>query len=279
MKFQLIAAAAVAALAVPVAHAALDLQVVGSTKVTNAFGLAYDGTNVWYSTYGGTLGRLDQGTMTLVGSTYNTGIWGELAWDGTNIAQANQTTRAISFFSNVDGTAQGSRTITGASGYGLIDGLDIYGGKIYYSPDIGNIFRADLGTGVVEANITQGSSGGFSGVQYVPVASGDFLIVVNDASNPRTLCRMSLAGVIAAGDCATLANDRYEGLAFDGRYIYAADYYGNRIDKIDLKLDGGSILVPPVNGIPEPETYALMLAGLGAVGFMARRRKQERAAA
>ena len=32
--------------------------------------------------------------------------------------------------------------------------------------------------------------------------------------------------------------------------------------------------VPP---IPEPETYALMLAGLGVVGFMARRRKQQRA--
>ena len=30
----------------------------------------------------------------------------------------------------------------------------------------------------------------------------------------------------------------------------------------------------PVPGVPEPETYALMLAGLGAVGFVARRRKQ-----
>ncbi len=32
-----------------------------------------------------------------------------------------------------------------------------------------------------------------------------------------------------------------------------------------------------VNAIPEPETYALMMAGLGAVGFMARRRKSHKA--
>ncbi len=31
----------------------------------------------------------------------------------------------------------------------------------------------------------------------------------------------------------------------------------------------------PVTPVPEPETYALMLAGLGVVGFMARRRKRQ----
>ncbi len=35
----------------------------------------------------------------------------------------------------------------------------------------------------------------------------------------------------------------------------------------------GTMNVVPVTAIPEPETYALMLAGLGAVGFMARRRR------
>ena len=37
-----------------------------------------------------------------------------------------------------------------------------------------------------------------------------------------------------------------------------------------LSLSGSTL--PQVSGVPEPETYALMLAGLGLVGFAARRR-------
>ncbi|MEG1118645.1 MAG: FxDxF family PEP-CTERM protein, partial [Janthinobacterium sp.] len=33
-----------------------------------------------------------------------------------------------------------------------------------------------------------------------------------------------------------------------------------------------------VSAVPEPETYAMLLAGLGLVGFMARRRKNKSAA-
>jgi hypothetical protein len=32
---------------------------------------------------------------------------------------------------------------------------------------------------------------------------------------------------------------------------------------------------PPVTGVPEPETYALMAAGLGMIGYLGRRRKKK----
>ena len=45
--------------------------------------------------------------------------------------------------------------------------------------------------------------------------------------------------------------------------------------KSSLSVDGGA-LPPPVPGVPEPETYAMMLAGLAAVGAIARRRRKQK---
>lgn len=42
--------------------------------------------------------------------------------------------------------------------------------------------------------------------------------------------------------------------------------------KSSLSVDGGT-LPPAIPAVPEPETYAMMLAGLGLVGVIARRRK------
>jgi len=41
-------------------------------------------------------------------------------------------------------------------------------------------------------------------------------------------------------------------------------------------FDQNLVPVPPVDAIPEPETYALMLAGLGLLGVVARRRRSSR---
>jgi hypothetical protein len=45
------------------------------------------------------------------------------------------------------------------------------------------------------------------------------------------------------------------------------------INDQSIRLEGCVSNCGPVPGIPEPETYALMLAGLGVIGYMARRRK------
>ena len=46
------------------------------------------------------------------------------------------------------------------------------------------------------------------------------------------------------------------------------------LGKSSLSVDGGT-LPPPVPGIPEPETYAMLLAGLAAIGAVARRRQSD----
>lgn len=59
--------------------------------------------------------------------------------------------------------------------------------------------------------------------------------------------------------------------------LSAGDYYlqvsGNLISDTSASF-GGAVMLAPV---PEPETYGMMLGGLGVLGFLARRRKAKQA--
>jgi hypothetical protein len=63
-----------------------------------------------------------------------------------------------------------------------------------------------------------------------------------------------------------------------GSYIGVTGYQLNTHSQT-LAFDGLTVDGVNVAAVPEPETYAMMLAGLGLLGFMARRRKQKEAAA
>lgn len=59
---------------------------------------------------------------------------------------------------------------------------------------------------------------------------------------------------------------------------FVAPQFALHVQSIGTNGDSGWY-VPTVSPIPEPETYALLLAGLGLLGFHARRRKQKEAVA
>ena len=58
-----------------------------------------------------------------------------------------------------------------------------------------------------------------------------------------------------------------------GNHVLTFDYAGGAQGLGDEGWGLNSVTVEGVSAVPEPETYAMLLAGLGMVGFMARRRR------
>jgi hypothetical protein len=253
---------------VPVLAVSVTLDVVASYARTGPFGLAYDGTNLWWSQSDGSIHEMT--TSGVDTGNVITGLqWSALAFNGVTgkivvaggggITSVNRATTGTVASNALNPTFQ---AIAGGPS-GLIDGLDIQGDTLWWSPDVDLIYSSKLdGSG----NPSTFLSGTYSGVEYLTAGSHDFLIVVNDGSNPRKLCVHETSNVLIG--CATLANDRYDDLAYDGKYLDAADYFGNKIDKIGLLVDGVII----GGGVPEPASWALMVVGFVVTGVQMRRR-------
>ncbi len=251
--------------------ATITLNLIDSYAKSAPFGLAFDGTNIYWSQSNRQIRQMTTNGVD-TGVSWTGPVWSELAFDVVNskIVQAqNQTI----YYQNVGGGAVTTQVLSSVmtGGTSLQDGLDVDNGEIWISPDVGNVYRFSQALGTfVGPNPFLGGSGGYSGVERVDVAGNTYIIVVNDAVNPRRLCVHDLNAALIG--CQSFANARYEGLAFDGRYLWAADFQGNKIDKYDVLSDGGSIFVPP-SGVPEPSTYmsiSLGLLGLACAKFRKR---------
>ncbi len=265
---------------------AITLDLVDSFDKANtgAFGLAWDGSNIWYSNGSGHVYEMtSSGVNTGKNFQLEYGSITELAWDGTHLVQANSNT--VNFYDTATGTKASSLTLGagvagGGSCGGTVDGLDFDHGEIWCSPDVSVIYRiSGDGQSNIGAQPVIGGAGGYSGVERIEATNGtNYIVVVNDAFQPRKLCVHAMD--YSEIGCQQFQNARYEGLAFDGRYVYAADYYGDRIDKYDiLGDDGGSIIDPDDddgNGgtvVPLPAAGWLLISAIaGTVGLSRRRR-------
>ena len=266
-----------AALALPIsANAAVTLNLVASfdKATTGAFGLAFDGTNIWYSNNSGSIYEMTTSGVN-TGNVITGTTWSALAWNSGTNKIAIVENNGITQYDRAVGSQAGSAlnplhtNIAGSPNF-LTDGLDIEGGQLWWSEDVSSVNHSALdGSGLATQFL--GGAGGYSGVEYVTAGGNNYVIVVNDASNPRQLCIHNTDATLVG--CTVLANSRYEDLGFDGRYLYAADYYGNRIDKIDLLVDGGSIFVP--GAVPESSTWMMMIVGFGAAGSTLRLRRRK----
>ena len=124
--------------------------------------------------------------------------------------------------------------------------------------DISNIVAAGGGTFTAAAGATGSPFGDFSfGIYCTSCANG----APGQQTPPLTFTVAS----------AALADFNFLSTSGSPDAFFTADI---------IRVDGGATgqvgaTDAPVPGVPEPESYALMLGGLGVVGFIARRRKQQ----
>ena len=133
----------------------------------------------------------------------------------------------------------------------------------------GTFTTNDPRNSLLDYNITTSAGAGGLGFNYTTVNSVStagslpFIIVLDAPSlaNPTNILEVTFSGgLLPAGAPITIGQfDSFE------QHTIATTTTARQIN-------AGSV-VAGVAGVPEPETYAMLLAGLGLLGFIARRRK------
>jgi PEP-CTERM motif len=139
-----------------------------------------------------------------------------------------------------------------------------------------NIQTTPLGLGA-SAPYSVISTGGVATVSFLsPVTSYSFYWGSPDDGNTLDIGTSTGNVAYLGSTFKTLVGATGDGLNSFSRVLTISASGGQTMNSITFKSSNIAFEVATAP-IPEPETYALMLAGLGAVGFMARRRRNAQA--
>ncbi|MCX7185384.1 MAG: PEP-CTERM sorting domain-containing protein [Nitrosospira sp.] len=241
------------------------------------------------------------GSLTNDGTLTNSGTLITGGWLGNNNTLANSGTLTNAGWLSNDGTLTNSGTLSNTGGIGGIGtytqtaGQTVINGSLDQTSvqiDGGNL----SGSGAITGDVTIGD-----GASVNPGNSPGTLNVIGNFFSSGNLvfeiAGLGLYDVLDINGNATFASGTVEFDFIDGFQAAAGNYWDfffadsiSGEDSLDLTFSGtlgaglswGVTQLQLENGIgerlfitavPEPETYAMFLAGLGLMGFIARRRR------
>lgn len=246
----------------------VDNLYVGTTGYTGAFTLT---SNHQITAASEIIGQGGTGTFTQTGGTHTVGtlsIGTGLSGNGTFNMQGGTLTAGT-----IDSVNAG------------VSAFNFTGGTLAVGTFIGNLVNnggtlapgASPGTTLVNGNYTQIAAGILS-IELGGIGAGQFdvLDVTGTATLGGELEVLFWNGFVAsAGDSFDIVTtttllggfDSFDLAALGGGLVWNVDYL------YDIDVSGTDVVRLSVQAVPEPEAYAMMLAGLGLVSWAARRRQ------
>lgn len=232
---------------------------------------------------GGSL--LSKALSFVTGGTFNDGLSAtKFLWIESAIAAPGGHVKGYNSLAGVGATLGSDYDIVNAAGFATAN-LANYNAIAIASSFGGTLTRAELDALIARktdiANFINAGGGLFASAECFPCGAnllgsgaglfGYLPIIVTSigASEPFTPTPFGTSLGLAFGDLNDPTHNSF-GLV-GGLNVVDTDAAGNATTLAgNVRIDGG-VITP---SIPEPETYAMLLAGLGLIGFAARRRKQ-----
>ena len=160
-----------------------------------------------------------------------------------------------------------------------------FSGSAWYSPTLGFIPLAGHDTVSGWASFHPGGPNQYGDFRFTAPSTGSYALNFQfeggDPHGTTTDVHINIGGInlfsaFVNGYLAPSLQSYANGAVFlnSGQTIDIAVGYGSNFNNLfDTSLVQGTITDP----VPEPETYAMLLAGLGLLGFVARRKSQHAA--